>query len=159
MRRFTKKQYLVAGVAAAIIAGTAGSAIAYWTTSGGGTGSATTGSGTAVTVTQVGTVSALVPAGPAGAVDFKINNPASTPQYISTVAVSITGVTGPNINGSFPCTASDFTLVQPTAINAQLPSGDSTYAPSGASLALTNSTTLNQDGCKGATVALAFNAS
>ncbi len=31
MRRFTKKQYLVAGVAAAIIAGTAGSAIAYWT--------------------------------------------------------------------------------------------------------------------------------
>jgi hypothetical protein len=156
MFKFGKKRVLALAAVAALAV--AGIAYAYWTTSGSGTGSATTGTNTAVTVTQVGTISGLVPGGDAQAVDFKINNPASTPQYVATVAVSISSVTGPNISVAHPCDASDFTLTDPDAISADLASGDTEFSPSGSTLTLDDLTT-NQDGCKGATVHLAFNAS
>lgn len=154
-RRMSRKALVLSAVASLVVVA---AAIAYWTTSGSGTGSATTGTSTAVTVTQVGTISAMTPGSPAQAVDFKINNPALTNQFITTVAVSISSVTGPNITGPFPCDASDFTLVQPTATYGDLTNGDHTYSPSGATLALNNSAT-NQDGCKSATVHLAYAAS
>ena len=44
------------------------------------------------------------------------------------------------------------------ALTADLPSGDSTVSPSGATLAMKD-TASNQDGCKGATVNLSFLAS
>jgi hypothetical protein len=154
-RRISRKALIFGAVTSLVVVA---AAIAYWTTSGSGTGSATAGTSTAVTVSQVGTISALVPGGAAQAVDFKINNPASTPQYITSVAVSMTGVTGPNIDGTHPCTTADFTLVQPTATYGDLTTGDHTYSPSGATLKL-NNTASNQDGCKNATVALAFSAS
>jgi ABC-type transporter Mla subunit MlaD len=157
MRSFlTRKRTLALSVVAVLVV--AAAAFAYWTTTGSGTGSASTGSDSGVTVSQVGSISGLKPGSPAQAVDFKISNPSSQSQYISTVAVSISSVTGPNIDGSHPCDASDFTLTQPSAINQDLASGDTTFSPSGASLALKN-TSSNQDGCKGATVNLAFNAS
>ena len=151
-----KKVVLPLAIVAALAI--AAGAFAYWTTSGSGTGSASVGTSTAVTVTQVGTISGLAPGGAAQAVDFKITNPKSTSQYIAGVAVSISGVTGPNIDGAHPCAASDFTVVQPNAITADLPSGDSTVSPSGATLAMKD-TASNQDGCKGATVNLSFLAS
>jgi hypothetical protein len=155
MRKSTKITAVLGSVALTVA--TAGAAYAYWTTTGGGTGSATTGTNTAVTVTQVGSVAALVPGGTAQAVDFKINNPISTPQYISTVTVAMTSVSAPLADATHPCTTSDFTLTQPNAINADLPAGVSTYSPSGSTLKLDNSAS-NQDGCKGATVHLSFTA-
>jgi hypothetical protein len=155
MFKFGKKRVLALATVAALAV--CGIAYAYWTTSGNGTGSATTGTNTAVTVTQHGTISGLVPDGAAQAVDFTINNPSTTPQYITSVAVSMTGVTGPNIDATHPCTTADFTLTQPTAINADLANGDHTYSPSGSTLKLDDLGT-NQDGCKSATVALAFHA-
>ena len=152
------KKLAIAAVSTVAAVGIATSAFAYWTTSGSGTGSASAGTNTAVTVSQVGSISAMVPGGDAQAVDFKINNPISTPQYISSVAVSISSVTGANIDSTHPCSASDFTLVQPNAINADLSSGDHSYSPSGASLKLDDLAS-NQDGCKGAIVHLAFAAS
>jgi ABC-type glycerol-3-phosphate transport system substrate-binding protein len=153
---FTRKRVIAMSVVAVLAVSAA--AFAYWTTSGTGTGSASTGTSSAVTVTQVGSISNLKPGSSAQAVDFKINNGSSENQYISAVAVSISSVTAPNADAGHPCTASDFDLVQPNAINADLTSGDHTYSPSGATLALKN-TASNQDGCKGATVNLAFNAS
>ena len=154
MRKIGKKKLIVGGIAAAVIAAGAGTALAYWTTSGSGTGSASTGTSHAVTIDQVGTITNLTPGSPAQAVDFKITNPDTTNQFISSVVVSytVTPATGNT------CDADNFTLVQPNAINADLTPGAHTYAPSGASLALKNLPT-NQDGCKGATVNLAFNAS
>lgn len=153
-----KRKKLVPPLAAVAVLAVAAAAFAYWTTSGSGTGSAATGTSTAVTISQVGSVAGLVPGGAAQPVDFKITNPKSTPQYVASVAVSISGVSGPNIDATHPCSASDFTLVQPTAISADLAAGDSAFSPSGATIAMKD-TGSNQDGCKGASVSLAFNAS
>jgi hypothetical protein len=158
MFHFTKKKAAVFGTAAAITL-LAGAAMAYWTTGGSGSGSASTGTNTAVTVSQLGSVSALVPGGPAGAVDFRISNPASHNQYVTSVALSIQSGWSEQADLSKPeCTAADFTLVQPDPIAADLTPGDHDYQPSGASIALDNEAT-NQDNCKNVTVPLVFTAS
>lgn len=158
MRKIGKKKLLVAGAAVALVATGGGVAFAYWSTSGSGTGTAGTGTDSGVTVTQVGTVSGLVPGGTAQPVDFKITNPASTKQYISAVTYSISSINAPASTPTLTCTADDFTLVQPNAISQDLASGATTFSPSGATIAMKDLST-NQDGCKGATVNLAFSAS
>jgi hypothetical protein len=157
MFRRLKQRKFALPVAALVAVLVAGGAYAYWTTNGSGTGSAGTGSDSGVTVAQVGTISGLVPGGNAQAVDFKINNPISTKQYIHSVQVSIASVTkAASATGS--CDAGDFTVVQPNAINSDLVPGDTSFSPSGATIAMKDLAT-NQDGCKGATVNLAFQAS
>lgn len=149
--RFSRKSVAVAAaIVVSVVLGTA--AYAYWTTSGTGTGSATAGTSTAVTVTQVGTTAGLYPGGPALPVNFKITNSTPGNQYVASVALSITGVTPTT------CPVGDFVLVQPTAIAADLIPGETTFSPSGASIALLN-TAVNQDACKLAVIALAFAAS
>ncbi|MFN2606533.1 MAG: hypothetical protein ABR511_01360 [Acidimicrobiales bacterium] len=151
----TKRRMAAAAVGGIALVGSGLGAYAYWTTGGTGTGSATTGTTSDVTVTQLGTISALTPGSPAQPIDFKINNPAATNQYITSVVVSITVPPG---TGAGPaCTTGDFTLVQPTAAYGDLTPGDHLYQPSGASLALKN-TSANQDNCKSATVSLSFTA-
>jgi hypothetical protein len=156
MFKFGKKRVLALATVAALAV--CGIAYAYWTTSGSGTGSAKTGTNTAVDVAQVGTITGLVPGGNAQPVDFTINNPSTTPQYVTSVVVSITNVSGPHITGAHPCTSADFTLVQPTASYGDLAPGLHTYQPSGSTLMLNNSGG-NQDGCKDATVDLKIDAS
>jgi len=152
--RFSRK----AKIGAAAVIGSLGISVAgfaYWTTSGTGTGSATTGTNTAVTVTQVGTISALVPGGTAQAIDFNINNSTSTPQYVTSVTVTLTVPPG---TGTTPaCTTADFDLIPPNAIAADQGPGATLHSPSGATLALKN-TGLNQDRCKNATIGLTFTA-
>jgi hypothetical protein len=150
--RGRRKLAIVGAVAMLAIAGVA---YAYWTTSGTGTGSGTTGTSHSVSVDQVGTISDMTPGSPAQAVDFKITNADSTNQFIQSVTVSIASVTAPNADATHPCDAGDFTVVQPNAIHDDLTPGAHTYSPSGATLAMKN-TAGNQDGCKGATVNLAF---
>lgn len=155
MRLTRKSKLILAGIATIAITG--GSAIAYWTTSGSGTGSAAVGSSTAVTVTQLGTITALTPGSTPQAINFKITNALATPQTIGAVSIALTVPAGSN--ASLPnCTVGDFTLVQPTVIDADLVSGDTNFTPSGASLALKN-TGFNQDNCKNATIGITFTAS
>jgi hypothetical protein len=148
-----RRKLALAGVVAMLAV--AGAAYAYWTTSGSGTGSGTTGTSHAVSVDQVGAISNLTPGSPAQAVDFKITNPDTTNQFIQSVTVSIASVDAPNADAAHPCTANDFTVVQPSAIHDDLTPGAHTYGPSGATLAMKD-TAANQDGCKGATVNHAF---
>lgn len=152
------RKYVAAAavVVASVVLGA--TAYGFWTTSGTGTGSAVTATSTAVTVAQLGATTGLYPGGPAVPVNFTINNPGPSAQYISTVAVTMTGVTGANVGVLGPCTVGDFVLTQPAAINADLAVGATNFAPSGSTISLTNAAT-NQDGCKSATVALAFAAS
>jgi hypothetical protein len=155
MSRIIKsRRALVLGIVAAL--GIAAAAFAYWTTSGSGTGTAGTGDAAAVNVTQVGTIAGLVPGGAAQAVDFKIANGKTTSQYVTSVSVSIDSIkkTADNTTAT-GCTTADFTIVQPTAINRDLAAGDTTFSPSGASIAMNDATT-NQDACKNVTVNLAY---
>ena len=162
MRKLTnlnRKAAIIAAGGVAVVALSATAAFAYWTTSGTGTGSAATGSTQAVTVAQVGSVTGLVPGGTAQAVDFKITNPSTTKQFVTSVSVAVKSGWSAQADSTKPaCTAADFTLVQPTAINQDLASGDTTFSPSGASIALKD-TALNQDNCKNVSVDLAFTAS
>lgn len=136
----------------------AGTAFAYWTTSGSGTGTSLTGTGQAVVVTQTNIPSGLVPGGPSLPITFKINNPKSTPQYIAGVTIAVGTIL--NVSDSSPatgCTSSDFVLTQPGAINADLAAGDTNYNSTSAAIRMIN-TASNQDGCKNVTVNLTYTA-
>jgi hypothetical protein len=147
MRRFTKKQYLVAGVAAAIIAGTAGSAIAYWTTSGSGTGSATTGTSTAVTL-HASFADGLTP-GASETVTYKADNTGASAQQVGPISAVVSIDTTHATDG---CLASDYTV--PNSVgNNTIPAG-ATGAAAGSSTITFADTANNQDACKGATVTL-----
>jgi hypothetical protein len=156
MSRIIKsRRALVLGIVAAL--GIAAAAFAYWTTSGSGTGTAGTGDAAAVNVTQVGTIAGLVPGGAAQAVDFTITNGKTTSQYVTSVSVSIGSIKKADNTTATGCSAADFTIVQPTAINRDLAAGATTFSPSGASIAMNDATT-NQDACKTVTVNLAYTA-
>jgi hypothetical protein len=145
MRRFTKKQYLVAGVAAAIIAGTAGSAIAYWTTTGSGTGSGTTAASNGNVVLHASFTSATLTPGGNTPVSFTADNAGSSNLHVGTVTTVVTA--------SGTCDASWFTVAP--VLEDQTIAGTSTTAlANSGSLVFADSTTVNQDACKSATITL-----
>jgi hypothetical protein len=139
----------------------AGTAFAYWTTTGSGSATSASGTTTTVTVTQVGTIpSGMAPGGTAQAVAFKITNSKASPQKIASVTVAVADVKtagGTIITDPLVCSAADFAIQQPTAINQNLPNGDTTFDPSGATIRM-QETNANQDGCKNTTVDLSFSA-
>jgi hypothetical protein len=144
MRRPSKK-LAVAIAAAGIVAIGGGAALAYWTSTGTGTGSGgTNGSAEVVTITQTSPVTGMGPGVAPQALSgtFTTAHPAFVGQV--TASVSSTNKTG--------CTSADFTIVQPTATDAEVTSA-STW--SGGSIVFKN-TTANQDACQGAIVTLAY---
>jgi hypothetical protein len=147
----TRRRSLLLAVVA-VLALTAG-AIAYWTTSGAGTGTAATGTSTAVTITQTGVATGMYPGGPFKDLEFTIDNPGPSKQYVSTVTASISSV-------SAGCAADDFELTQATTpINEDLAVGPNAFAGAKApKIRMINKAT-NQDGCKNATVNLSYAAS
>lgn len=132
-----------------------GGAYAYWTVAGGGTGSGTTAEGVAaITVNQTSTVTNLYPGGPAQALSGTFTNTNPGPVYVGTVTASIASVTKAS-GAQGTCDASDYTLTGAAmTVNAEVPSGTG-GAWTGATLQFNNKAT-NQDGCKGATVNLAY---
>ena len=84
-----------------IVLAISGAAYAYWTTTGGGTATATTGTDSGVTVTQNGTITALAPGSAAQAVDFTIHNPISTNQFVHSVTIAVVS-TSRIVSGSTP---------------------------------------------------------
>ena len=147
---------VVAVAAALVVAG--GAAFAYWTAGGSGTGSASTGSVSALTVVQTSVVSGLAPGTPAQTLSGTFNNPNTGPVYVSSVSVSISSVVKAVGAPAGPCTAADYVITgSPVAIGAEVLAND-TSTWSGPQIAFVNSAS-NQDGCKGATVNLAYTAS
>lgn len=148
------KKVLAVGVAAVtVISG--GAAYAYWTTTGSGTGSATSDAVTeAVTVLQTSVLTELYPGGAAQTLSGTFSNPNAGAVYVGTVTVAISSVTlATGATGT--CAAADYALdANPMTINADV-LADDTSTWSGATLQM-NNTGLNQDGCKGATVNVAY---
>lgn len=167
MNSSKKRFVLVASTVGAVLVG--GSiAVAYWTTTGSGTGAGAVGTDTPVTVTQDSTVSNLVPGGPAKAIDFTVTSTASGPQQISGVAVTVSSVTKAVGAPAGPCTAADFSVVQPSKPSGGTPvsipangsvaftsGAGGAQANTGAQVSMVNSAS-NQDGCKGATLVLSY---
>jgi hypothetical protein len=151
-----KRAIIAIGVGAVVVAAGAGTAFAYWTTSGSGTGTAAVGTSSAITVNQTSTVAGLYPGGPAVSLAGNFTNGASGKQFVGQVSVAVqSGWTSRTDSTKPACTSADFTLVQPTATNAEVPSGTNVGAWSGASISMIDSAT-NQDNCKTVSVPLVY---
>lgn len=150
--KVSKKRMTRITVVAAALGLIGGGAYAYWTLTGGGSGSATTGTVTGtLTVNQTSTISNLRPGGTAQVLSGTFTNTDTSPVYVSTVTVSIASV----VPLSGTCDASDYTLSNATmTVAASVPSGTG-GAWTGATIAFNNKLT-NQDDCQGATVNLAY---
>jgi hypothetical protein len=139
-----------------------GAAVAYFTTTGAGTGNAQVGTNSALTITPTITPPAggLVPGGTGAATQFSVNNPSSGNQYVTSAslsgvqAYSDSGHTN-NISGTGAgqCDTAQFTMASVTE-NQNVPSGNTTLTNNG-SLKLNDSGT-NQNACKGAYLVASF---
>jgi hypothetical protein len=132
-------------------------AYAFFTASGSGTATAGVGGPTALTIVQKGTITGLLPGGPAAPVDFTITNPTSGDEGIGDVIVKVEST-----SAGTHCLPSNFVVNQhyvsgPTEIDAGQ-TYDSTLDPgphSGTTIQMIE-TGVSQDGCEGATVNLSF---
>jgi hypothetical protein len=174
MRRFTSKRFIGALSVIAVLAA-AGAAIAFFTSSGTGSGSATVGTSTAWTVGQTGTTGpALLPdpaigTGNIQTKSYQVTNPSSGSQNLKQVVVSIangngSGWSSPADNTKPACTAADFSVGgQPvgqswtdTSLSGDYTAGSS---QSGTATVQMIDNGANQDNCQGVTVPLYFQAS
>ena len=148
MAKFTKKTK-IAIVTAALVIGASGTAYAYWTQAGTGTGGGTTGTNAAVTALQSSTVSNLYP-GNTQALAGTFTNP--NPGAVTVGAVTATVTTG----APGTCLAAWYVI-----------SGSDSEAPhvlpagaggtwSGLSVTMTNNLTVNQDACKGVAITITY---
>jgi hypothetical protein len=176
LRKFTKKRALIAISVIAVLA-TAGSALAYFTSTGSGTGSATVGSATAWTVAQSGVTSGgpLYPDAAIGGAHvqtnaYSVTNGGSGSQNLTSVVIKVANANGTawsdQSDGSKPaCTAADFSVngaAVGTASTDTSLAGDFTASQSNTSGSVTVEmidNNANQDNCQGVTVPLYFSAS
>ncbi|MGN6190344.1 MAG: hypothetical protein ACTHOE_15750 [Conexibacter sp.] len=145
MRKLMRKRILVPVAAIAALA-VAGIAVAYFTASGTGSGTATVGSAGGVTITGVSFDSTLYPGG-STTVRFTINNSSSDTavqvgKVIADTRAGTNGITGLPAG----CSASDFTFDDVT-VNDSIAAGRS--AAETGTLHFAN-TSANQDACQGA---------
>jgi hypothetical protein len=159
--QFKKRRLIPVALAIVVLVVGSGVAYAFWTSGGSGSGSGSAASGVTVTVNQTG--SALKPMYPGDSpqtISGDFTNATGAPVLVTTVTASIASVT-PLVAGT--CDASNFllnnlALTGPTAtVNAQVPVGspETTVTWTGITIQFYNKDT-NQDGCKGATVALGY---
>jgi hypothetical protein len=146
---------VVAAVVAAVGLGGI-TALAYWTGTGGGNGSATVGSpsGEPLTTTDHTGVSALVPGATVG-VALTVTNPSTANDaHFNSVSVAF---------GTLPsgCVAADFSLSGTISVPAggiDLAAGATSGSLSGVTLKM-NNTSVSQDACEATTVPLVFTVS
>lgn len=163
MRLVSKRSAAVTAAVLLALGGTAGIAWSYWSTTGAGTGSAATSvGGTPMTIAQVGSLSAMFPGDTAQDINVAITNSSAESAYISTVTVTYTVTRTPAaIAASLLCTNGDYALTTAPTVGRDIASGATYPVPPAVltvgTIQFLNKTT-NQDGCKGATVNLAFDA-
>jgi hypothetical protein len=149
MRLTRKSRFILAGVTALAITG--GTAFAFWTQGGSGTGTATTGTTNNIVVKQTSvSANTLYPGGPAENLSGNFNNPNSGPVTISSVTALVTSVS------PAACTSSNFTIGG-SAAGSVVPAGTGVGAWSGLTISLAE-TGVNQDVCKNATATITYTA-
>lgn len=131
-------------------------AYAYWTAGGSGSGSAAAGTATPLTANQTTTLAGMYPGGSAQTIAGTFDNPHPGSIFVTSVTVSISGVTKAGGAPAGTCDATDFTLASSTmSVGASVPSGTGKGAFTGATIEF-NDKPSNQEACKNATVALSY---
>jgi hypothetical protein len=143
--RFKRKRLIVAGIAVLVSLAFGGVALAYFTSTGAGTGTASVNNSSTWALTST-PVTGLGPGMPAQNIVGSATNALGQTEYIGTVTPTVTSTSNPG------CTAADFTLT-PGVINADTASG-ATGLNFG-TIAF-NDRNVNQNACQGVTVNLSF---
>jgi hypothetical protein len=154
--RLKKRGLIPVGIALLVFIAATGVVYGYWTVSGSGTGTASAANGvTNLTVNQTTVLAPMYPGDTAQTISGTFNNPNSAATWVNTVTASISGVSQA-VGAVGTCDGTDFTLASPVAtVNALIPIGNLQGAWTGPTLQFNNKAS-NQDGCKGATVHLAY---
>lgn len=151
MRSFSKKKKLVSLSALAVLV-VAGVALAYFTSQGSGTATATVGSSSNVTIN--GTVTSALYPGTSSPVTFTVNNPSPGEEYVHKIHLtSITPDSGHSscstvVTGGNP----DFTMPE-VVVNQDVPSGNGNPITAQGTITM-NETGVSQNACQGATLTL-----
>ena len=102
--------------------------------------------------------------GATGLLDLTFSNPSTRDVTVTSVTVTLVSVTAPAVTDDRPCTAGDFAVSSGRLPPVRVDAGQSVaLAPSGAPrrtwpFVHMLDTAVNQDGCKGATLGLAYRA-
>jgi hypothetical protein len=154
----TRKRRITAAVAAlGIVAAGSSLAIAYWTSTGTGVGSATTGAATDFTVTSTApTGDPLTPGGTAQTVAFTVTNPGTGSSDLTSVETTVANADGTPwapAGAGAGCTAADYAVGTPTVDYGELAGGEDVQGT--VTVTMVN-TAADQDACQGLTVPLYF---
>jgi hypothetical protein len=151
----TKKRIVIAAATGTLVLATAGTAFAYFTAGGSGTGNGSVGSATNFTIAQTGSTGG--PLFPGGAEDltFTVTNPSTNTQSqdLSSLSANIPTDSAGNVlttnnTSAGGCQASwfDATIPNPPTADTSIAPGDSVTVT--VHLTMTNETT-SQDSCQG----------
>ena len=143
------KRTKTAIVTAALVFGVSGTAFAYWTQLGAGTGTAGTGTTVAVVVNQTSTITGLYPGGTPVALAGNFNNPNTAAVTVGAVTATVTST---SIVGCLPAW---YAISGTSAVTQILPAGNAQGAWSGLSVAMLNNAA-NQDVCKTANITITY---
>lgn len=154
------KQILAIGLPVVTVAVT-GVAVAYWSNTGSGVGSASTAIPVAVDVAQDTTITGMGPGVTPTTITVTVSNPGTTSVQIDTVVASISSVVKAVGAPAGTCDLIDYSLTGATMTvsPAVVLGAGGTTTFTGAALGFANDAARNQDACKGATVNLAYAAS
>jgi hypothetical protein len=143
--KISRKVKVALGATVASLA-IAGSAFAYFTTTGAGTGAGTVGTGTALVIH--GTAATALYPGTSSVVTFTADNASTGHQLLNTI--TLTGVT--TNAGHTGCVVADFTM-SPVTANQDVPSGTGIAITATGTITMAN-TAVSQDACKDAVLTL-----
>jgi len=148
----SRKKLIAAGISLVAVAGLATGAVAYFTSTGSGTGAATVGTSSDLAISQTNTLGAMYPDAAAQPIDLSINNPGTGTEAVVTVTITIDPTSLPS-----GCLTSDFAITNATVNDTAVTPGAHPYAgtATGASIQMVD-TGLNQDACQGANLVLDF---
>jgi hypothetical protein len=146
--RFSKKALIATGTGAVVAMAVGGLALAYWTTTGSGSGNATNASSNGNVVLHAGFAAGLTP-GASESVTYTADNGGTSSLYVGTITPTVS-IDAAHVTAG--CLVGDFTIA-PTVSNTTVLAGASGVAAGSGTLAFADSA-VNQDGCKGAIVTL-----
>ena len=156
---FLKRRKVLVSLALVAVFAIAGGAVAFWTSTGTGSGSATVGTSANLTLNPVIITGTLYPGGTAATSAITINNPGSSAVRVSNIALDTTLPASGNGAlsgiGGLPvgCSASDFTFTSGIPVGGvTVPAGGNVVVNTG-TLSMAN-TAVNQDACKGLTLTI-----
>jgi hypothetical protein len=157
MAKVAGRKKRIIGTTVALVAVGGGAAFAYWTAT--GTGNATATAGTSANFTISSTVSggALSPNGPIQTAAFTVTNPGTGVQKLSNVGVTVAGTDGTPWTAVTGCSAADFVVGTPQFTVTEIPANGTVTGS--VTLQMIDRPGVNQNGCKGASVPLHFEAS